>query len=701
MFCKQCLQFGQDLALLSIEVTYTLKASYVDCQKSAFAGCPLCKLITERIPEEDETTPGEEEIAEGPVLVGFQSHYEMSVILIRISRKQGGQKFQRDYSFDLVASGDDASPVDPRIIGRNIASHSGSPACLTRIAGLLKRCQEEHAQCAAQIKDSSLPARVLDLSPRPRPSDIRIFETNRQIQAPYMTLSHCWGKPDPQRLILKQDNIASLTSGFNEEQLTPVFRDAVRLARYLGFRYLWIDALCIIQDSKSDWATESALMGSIYTNAALNIASSGSPDSNTPFLRARTRTSLYSEMKPHAYQPGFKLPAASTDTKRQGFISLRPRCQHLSLVDNHLQQPLQLRAWCYQERILATRTVFFDKDQFLWECHAGSNPEYCDSLEDLGGYTVGSRDMQPYGKPSKLLSSSAPSTVQEAWKPLSDHWYKTLNEFGLRRLTYSTDALPAMSSTAKHYAVLTGDSYLAGIWKSDFHRGLLWRVGGLDEAESIRSTTAPSWSWASLFCASGTFSSTEVMSPRYRVPSTRDAELIGVKLDPMQSDETGQMRRAALRIHGLTRKLSINISTASKPASCVGEPVSIPKDEGIDMNAWFDDDFILKYSRVQPSNGFGVEFLVLLLSQWNYDYHFRDICLYGLILMPSTIEEGTNGEVVYIRQGLCEIKPRMKDDGELADSHRNKIYIHQKVNPRKETFDETWDSWGTKTVLII
>jgi hypothetical protein len=42
------------------------------------------------------------------------------------------------------------------------------------------------------------------------------------------------------------------------------FFDATIITRELGYRYLWIDSLCIVQDFLEDWEAESQNMGNIY-----------------------------------------------------------------------------------------------------------------------------------------------------------------------------------------------------------------------------------------------------------------------------------------------------------------------------------------------------------------------------------------------------------------------------------------------------
>ena len=99
-------------------------------------------------------------------------------------------------------------------------------------------------------KDGQYPDPVLTEGPRsPRP--IR----NSQLQngdSLYITTS---------------PNIAERKSGMPLASMPPTFQDVIQATRRMGLRYLWIDALCIIQDFPQDWWEQSALMGQIYANA--------------------------------------------------------------------------------------------------------------------------------------------------------------------------------------------------------------------------------------------------------------------------------------------------------------------------------------------------------------------------------------------------------------------------------------------------
>ena len=96
-------------------------------------------------------------------------------------------------------------------------------------------------------------------------------------QVRYATLSHCWGT-DPERQTLTKRNITSWSNSIPEAEMMQTFKDAIEATRRLNVQYLWIDSLCIIQDSKTDWLCESSLMSSVYKYSFCNLAASAAAD---------------------------------------------------------------------------------------------------------------------------------------------------------------------------------------------------------------------------------------------------------------------------------------------------------------------------------------------------------------------------------------------------------------------------------------
>lgn len=136
----------------------------------------------------------------------------------------------------------------------------------------LDACSTNHTQC--NIKNTErLPTRLLAVKEDP----VKLVLTQDWITNPsYSTLSHCWGISAFPKLT--QSSLGSFMSSIPTEELTRTFTDAISITRALGIDYLWIDSLCIIQDSDQDWQTESALMSSVYSGSKINIAAAAAHD---------------------------------------------------------------------------------------------------------------------------------------------------------------------------------------------------------------------------------------------------------------------------------------------------------------------------------------------------------------------------------------------------------------------------------------
>lgn len=114
----------------------------------------------------------------------------------------------------------------------------------------LAECTGSHAQCNSA--DSNwLPTRVLDLGEGNGPIEVRLYETVTGQLDKYIALSYCWGKCG--NLVTTKATLKDRKEGIPWDSMPQTFRDAAEISRKLEIRYLWIDALCIIQDDASDW----------------------------------------------------------------------------------------------------------------------------------------------------------------------------------------------------------------------------------------------------------------------------------------------------------------------------------------------------------------------------------------------------------------------------------------------------------------
>lgn len=269
-------------------------------------------------------------------------------------------------------------------------------------------------------------------------------------------------------------------------EMPKTFRDAIELTQALEFKYLWIDSLCIIQDDAKDWEIESGKMCDVYTNATLTIGAALAAGDREGFLGPRSRAAK--SMK----------NAIPSSQDLVSNLEVREDPAH------NRADPLYLRAWVLQERLLSKRMVYFEKHELVWECRNSRTCE-CEGLDNYKNVSWGSE--RPIALGHKYLGSSH-SDIYGWWK------YYVLEEYNRLSLTFDKDRLPALSGLATKVARQTGGTYLAGIWKEDLWLGLLWssknasrkssRTKQRGETDSMATDrplvtyTAPSWSWASI-----------------------------------------------------------------------------------------------------------------------------------------------------------------------------------------------------------
>ena len=280
------------------------------------------------------------------------------------------------------------------------------------------------------------------------------------------------------------------------------FQDAITISRKLGIQYVWIDSLCIIQGDAQDWEIEAAKMASIYNSAYLVVAATATPDGSGGCLFDR---------KPHITING------TTSTGTPFEIYGREKTSHeifgwdvdkglqrvwdpintQELINRHLAAyPLMSRAWCFQERMLATRMLHYTKNEVVFECASSMSCE-CGALQD--------HDQDPHLQARRTVLTR-PAQVPEKTASPRDHedytedyktWRDFMMEFSQKKITQRADGLPALAGLAvKWYQGPSTGRYLAGMWENDLLRSLAWVSHEEDQGQE-HEHNVPSWSWLS------------------------------------------------------------------------------------------------------------------------------------------------------------------------------------------------------------
>ncbi|KAK0616995.1 heterokaryon incompatibility protein-domain-containing protein [Immersiella caudata] len=224
-------------------------------------------------------------------------------------------------------------------------------------------CATLHADCVAA--GSTLPTGVLDVGDS---EDAVIFlrlspsATDRR----YVALSHCWGSSAlPQALTT---NLEERKIGIEVASLLKNFQNAVSVTRSIGVRYLWINSLCILQDSTLDWEIESSNMAEIYNNAYLVLAASQAADSTVGFidrLGEDWRQSMLNSSNVTRIGQIRNPDSSVTEIFRRLLSGCFYNDRHHKVVIN---STLAQRAWALQENMLARRIVHFTQSEMMWGC---------------------------------------------------------------------------------------------------------------------------------------------------------------------------------------------------------------------------------------------------------------------------------------------------------------------------------------------
>jgi hypothetical protein len=183
----------------------------------------------------------------------------------------------------------------------------------------------------------------------------------------YAALSHCWGGNVP--LVLTTPLLTEFREGISVSSFPMTFRHAVDMTRRLGLDYIWIDSLCIIQDSSKNWRNESSLMSKVYSRCYVNLAAMHSKNSHG---------GLSTEGDPESTIP-LKLDLNVKGCKRGGVHYGLPDSQASFSTYRESHSPLARRAWVSQKRLLASRTLHFGPEQITYECCVIRASEGCPS----------------------------------------------------------------------------------------------------------------------------------------------------------------------------------------------------------------------------------------------------------------------------------------------------------------------------------
>ncbi|KAJ8132628.1 hypothetical protein O1611_g1003 [Lasiodiplodia mahajangana] len=411
------------------------------------------------------------------------------------------EKSQETRFFRVYAPTNDPSfrvlPIQPP--GLDI----GSERAFEKARQWLKTCCNKHSACSGS-KGSPLPTRVIDVSGE----KVRLVDTRAEglKREKYVTLSYCWGGPQP-----VTTTKATLEKHLNElpaGDFSQTIKDAITVTRALRVKYIWIDAICIVQDDPDDKAIEISRMTDIYNLSYVTISASTASTCHDGFLQTRR--------------------LETTPIRLRAEFSRIKKGSVLLVTDPASDEPIHTRGWTMQEHLLAPRLLMFGSLCMEFRCLAGNERD---------GGTILPFDAQQSGMPimegrvasvlytakyggvpdtrnkknfkrntflyrTGLMSLALKITGEqnELQGIVIEQWASIVEAYTKRALGFLDDRLNAIAGIAKKMHRAELGEYLGGLFSYMLLAQLMWSRAE-EQTPLPRPSNgyrAPSWSWASI-----------------------------------------------------------------------------------------------------------------------------------------------------------------------------------------------------------
>ena len=523
MFCERCLKFQDDAGLKlaqvpdetadspdSAAILLSQEANFFnniqELKVAATSSCSLCRCVSKSV-DAHEVSDFPSSTSTVVALSLKQGRYSLRARFEDHSRHLEAPVVKSTKSIAIYAP--DLSKVEDLLVTLDRCAaleneSTGSDASFEMVRYWVKDCLMNHPKCMKTM-EGWLPDRVIDVGPPDGSLVPRLVETAELSHAltkselNYVALSHCWG---PKQIITTRTaTFEERKRGIAMEDLSQTFRDAIAATRKLERRFIWIDSLCIIQDSKEDWEEQSVQMCTIYQRAVFTIMAAHASGSDEGCFVNRDGLAQF------PFRLQFKKGDGEGDVISACFLPLTRMSANLSF-----SLPLYSRAWVLQEQAISRARLIYFGEQVYWECQSSRGSERCpNGGSEISGLTDFTRAITTTNDP---FTASRTNDAKGFVEDLHSQWCALLENYMQRGITLTTDRLIAVDGLAQAIRERTSNRYLAGLWRDQLVMGLMWYIpwdaGSTERWEAIsrKSTThmpsrhakplAPSWSWASV-----------------------------------------------------------------------------------------------------------------------------------------------------------------------------------------------------------
>jgi hypothetical protein len=327
----------------------------------------------------------------------------------------------------------------------------------------IKTCADAHATTCSPISlpydQSRRPSRLIDVE--------KEMVVSTLATCSYAALSYRWSDG---QLMLQQSTCNRLTHAggldTQSDDIPLTIRDSILLCRRISTRYLWVDALCIMQDDSIDKQDQICKMDAIYIGAHFTIVAACGADSRAGLPGVRTRS-----RRPQRVEiiRGITLAAAQPNLAN-------------ALLDTQWHH----RAWTFQEAVLSKRLLIFTDFRAYFQC---STALWCEDTNlEKPNLSECSIDKVEVPKFAKLFWKDALPTTRDFWT-----YAQLVEDYSPREMTSQTDALNAFTGLINPLEMILDTKFFHGLPIIFFHAALCFMFA--TRHDNLRRTDFPSWSW--------------------------------------------------------------------------------------------------------------------------------------------------------------------------------------------------------------
>lgn len=397
----------------------------------------------------------------------------------------------------MISSADDLftdSTLSGIISKRPVNRNAWSDISREQVRHWMQQCDKKHTLCRPE-KNDFRPSNLIEISKSANETVGFSLRLTRDFESTprYAALSYCWGGDQPLKLL--KSNMDELRQDVPYDKMPATLQDAARVAFDLGFRYLWIDALCLIQDlGTNEGHTLVAEIPEVYRYASLTIAAYSSPRVDHGFLRPRDTR----------HTPEIRDTFGLGEEQYECRVQINNLCQRiddlyrnsgsaiLKLYTHDFRgAAINLRGWTLQERILSRRYLIFSSLFTEWTCYRSHDVRTLTDGLDAGRSPGSPGPGTSFSAVWIILKGPSISGESKSYVP----WHRAVREYTTRTLSFSRDFPIAISALAKDFG--EAHDYAAGLWLSNLCQDLCWYNGDAHENDTETDNTfyAPTWSW--------------------------------------------------------------------------------------------------------------------------------------------------------------------------------------------------------------